>query len=158
MHVLDLMIMCWSHDQTERPSAREICEIATSPAFSHLRDVTSLHGQVDVISAASSPVVLETDSDTGEVFGESRRVRRMVGLRKPQTVPFVHLSKMFPWGELQMMAMVCRLSAVMCPVVGNRAKMTTTHCKMTHDVRGSGACLQSHLGCVQLLHCPVLQV
>ena len=57
------MVMCWSHDQNDRPSAKEITEIASSPAFSHLKDVTSLEGQVDVLSAASSPVVLETDND-----------------------------------------------------------------------------------------------
>ncbi len=62
-HLLDLMVMCWSHDQCERPSAREITQIASSPAFSHLKDVTSLEGQVEVIAAASSPIVLETDSD-----------------------------------------------------------------------------------------------
>ena len=62
-HVLDLMVMCWSHDQSERPSAPEITEIASSPAFCHLKDVISLEGQVDVLSAASSPVVLETDTE-----------------------------------------------------------------------------------------------
>ena len=62
-HVLDLMVMCWSHDQSERPSAPEITEIASSPAFCHLKDVISLKGQVDVLSAASSPVVLETDTE-----------------------------------------------------------------------------------------------
>ena len=66
-HVLDLMVMCWSHDQSERPSALEITEIASSPAFCHLKDVISLKGQVDVLSAASSQVVLETDT---EVNGE----------------------------------------------------------------------------------------
>ncbi len=62
------MCLCWSHDQSDRPSAQEIIDIASRPEFSHLKDVVCIDGQVDVLSACSSPVLLETDTDTGIMF------------------------------------------------------------------------------------------
>ena len=41
-HALDLMTLCWAHDPADRPSAEEICAIASSPEFAHLAEATPL--------------------------------------------------------------------------------------------------------------------
>ncbi len=41
-YVLDLMVVCWSQQPRDRPSASQIVSIASAPEFLHLMDVVSL--------------------------------------------------------------------------------------------------------------------
>ncbi|KAK3593623.1 hypothetical protein CHS0354_025515 [Potamilus streckersoni] len=52
-HMLDLMTICWSHEQEDRPSAAQIRMVASCPQFCHLSGTVSMGASVAVLSACS---------------------------------------------------------------------------------------------------------
>ncbi|KAL3278816.1 hypothetical protein HHI36_016337 [Cryptolaemus montrouzieri] len=52
-YFLDLMVLCWSQQHKNRPSASQIVSIASAPEFTHLSDVASLKHQADVVASTS---------------------------------------------------------------------------------------------------------
>lgn len=50
------MVMCWSQQPKDRPSASQIVSIASAPEFVHLSDVVSLKHQASVVASTSVPV------------------------------------------------------------------------------------------------------
>lgn len=55
-YCLDLMVLCWSQQPKDRPSASQIVSIASAPEFTHLSDVASLKHSASVVATASAPV------------------------------------------------------------------------------------------------------
>lgn len=55
-YCLDLMVLCWSQQPKDRPSASQIVSIASAPEFTHLSDVMSLKHQAPVVGCASAPI------------------------------------------------------------------------------------------------------
>lgn len=53
---LDLMVLCWSQQPRDRPSASQIVSIASAPEFTHLCDVVSLNHSAHVMATTSVPV------------------------------------------------------------------------------------------------------
>jgi serine/threonine protein kinase len=53
-YFLDLMVLCWSQQPKDRPSASQIVSIASAPEFTHLSDVTSLKHDASVVASASA--------------------------------------------------------------------------------------------------------
>ncbi|GAB6033061.1 hypothetical protein CHUAL_012677 [Chamberlinius hualienensis] len=60
-YVLDLMVMCWSQQPKDRPSASQIVSIGTAPEFVHLMDAVCLGEN----SAVTSGTVLLPTEDPG---------------------------------------------------------------------------------------------
>ncbi|KAF5269398.1 hypothetical protein FQA39_LY18908 [Lamprigera yunnana] len=60
-YCLDLMVLCWSQQPKDRPSASQIVSIATAPEFIHLSDVISLKHTALVTASASAPISHITD-------------------------------------------------------------------------------------------------
>ncbi|XP_015840648.1 leucine-rich repeat serine/threonine-protein kinase 1 isoform X3 [Tribolium castaneum] len=60
-YFLDLMVLCWSQQPKDRPSASQIVSIASAPEFTHLSDVTSLKHEASVVATASAAVTHITD-------------------------------------------------------------------------------------------------
>ncbi|KAF5301002.1 hypothetical protein FQR65_LT08985 [Abscondita terminalis] len=60
-YCLDLMVLCWSQQPKDRPSASQIVSIATAPEFIHLSDVVSLKHSAIVTASASAPISHITD-------------------------------------------------------------------------------------------------
>ncbi|CAH1175605.1 unnamed protein product [Phaedon cochleariae] len=60
-HILDLMVLCWSQQPKDRPSASQIVSIASAPEFTHLCDVVSLRHQAPVVASASAALTHITD-------------------------------------------------------------------------------------------------
>jgi hypothetical protein len=58
---LDLMVLCWSQQPKDRPSASQIVSIASAPEFTHLSDVTSLKHDASVVASASAALTHITD-------------------------------------------------------------------------------------------------
>jgi ADP-heptose:LPS heptosyltransferase len=48
------MVLCWSQQPKDRPSASQIVSIASAPEFTHLSDVTSLKHDASVVASASA--------------------------------------------------------------------------------------------------------
>ncbi|XP_017772148.1 PREDICTED: leucine-rich repeat serine/threonine-protein kinase 1 isoform X5 [Nicrophorus vespilloides] len=55
-YFLDLMVLCWSQQPKDRPSASQIVSIASAPEFTHLSDVMSLKHQAPVVASTSAPI------------------------------------------------------------------------------------------------------
>lgn len=55
-YFLDLMVLCWSQQPKDRPSASQIVSIASAPEFTHLSDVVSLKHQAPVVASTSAPI------------------------------------------------------------------------------------------------------
>ncbi|KAJ8942684.1 hypothetical protein NQ314_010008 [Rhamnusium bicolor] len=53
-YFLDLMVLCWSQQPKDRPSASQIVSIASAPEFTHLSDVVSLKHQAPVVASTSA--------------------------------------------------------------------------------------------------------
>ncbi|XP_071051470.1 leucine-rich repeat serine/threonine-protein kinase 1 isoform X2 [Onthophagus taurus] len=60
-YCLDLMVLCWSQQPKDRPSASQIVSIASAPEFIHLSDVMSLKHQANVEATTSAPITHITD-------------------------------------------------------------------------------------------------
>ncbi|XP_044740580.1 leucine-rich repeat serine/threonine-protein kinase 1 isoform X2 [Chrysoperla carnea] len=58
---LDLMVLCWSQQPRDRPSASQIVSIASAPEFTHLCDVVSLNHSAPVMATTSIPITHITD-------------------------------------------------------------------------------------------------
>lgn len=58
------MVLCWSQQPKDRPSASQIVSIASAPEFVHLSDIMSLKHQAYVTASATAPV----SHITGENF------------------------------------------------------------------------------------------
>lgn len=54
-HCLDLMVLCWSQNPRDRPSASQIVSIASAPEFARMADVIPLKHSATVASAAGGP-------------------------------------------------------------------------------------------------------
>lgn len=48
------MVLCWSQQPKDRPSASQIVSIASAPEFTHLSDVVSLKHQAPVVASTST--------------------------------------------------------------------------------------------------------
>lgn len=48
------MVLCWSQQPKDRPSASQIVSIASAPEFTHLSDVTSLKHDASVVASTSA--------------------------------------------------------------------------------------------------------
>ncbi|XP_076250430.1 leucine-rich repeat kinase isoform X2 [Rhynchophorus ferrugineus] len=60
-YFLDLMVLCWSQQPKDRPSASQIVSIASAPEFTHLCDVVSLKHPASVVAASSAALTYITD-------------------------------------------------------------------------------------------------
>ncbi|KAG5883328.1 hypothetical protein JTB14_032528 [Gonioctena quinquepunctata] len=60
-YFLDLMVLCWSQQPKDRPSASQIVSIASAPEFTHLSDVVSLKHQAPVVTSTSAALTHITD-------------------------------------------------------------------------------------------------
>ncbi|CAH2012003.1 unnamed protein product [Acanthoscelides obtectus] len=60
-YFLDLMVICWSQQPKDRPSASQIVSIASAPEFTHLCDVVSLKHQAAVVASTSAALTHITD-------------------------------------------------------------------------------------------------
>nr|CAH7742533.1 unnamed protein product [Callosobruchus chinensis] len=60
-YFLDLMVLCWSQQPKDRPSASQIVSIASAPEFTHLCDVVSLKHHAPVVASASAALTHITD-------------------------------------------------------------------------------------------------
>ncbi|XP_024943937.1 leucine-rich repeat serine/threonine-protein kinase 1 isoform X2 [Cephus cinctus] len=67
-YALDLMVICWSQNPKDRPTASQIVSIASAPEFTHLIDVTLLteRTQVTAITMTSRP--LEDNMNGDEIW------------------------------------------------------------------------------------------
>lgn len=48
------MVLCWSQQPKDRPSASQIVSIASAPEFTHLSDITSLKHDASVAATTSA--------------------------------------------------------------------------------------------------------
>ncbi|XP_049820088.1 leucine-rich repeat serine/threonine-protein kinase 1 isoform X2 [Aethina tumida] len=60
-YFLDLMVLCWSQQPKDRPSASQIVSIASAPEFTHLSDVISLKHQAPVVASTSAALTHITE-------------------------------------------------------------------------------------------------
>ncbi|CAG9859264.1 unnamed protein product [Phyllotreta striolata] len=60
-YFLDLMVLCWSQQPKDRPSASQIVSIASAPEFTHLCDVVSLKHVAPVVACTSAALTHITD-------------------------------------------------------------------------------------------------
>ncbi|XP_056637900.1 leucine-rich repeat serine/threonine-protein kinase 1 isoform X1 [Diorhabda sublineata] len=60
-YFLDLMVLCWSQQPKDRPSASQIVSIASAPEFTHLCDVVSLKHQAPVVATTSAALTHITE-------------------------------------------------------------------------------------------------
>ncbi|XP_030762504.1 leucine-rich repeat serine/threonine-protein kinase 1 isoform X2 [Sitophilus oryzae] len=60
-YFLDLMVLCWSQQPKDRPSASQIVSIASAPEFTHLCDIISLKHPASVVAATSAALTYITD-------------------------------------------------------------------------------------------------
>ncbi|CAH0558750.1 unnamed protein product [Brassicogethes aeneus] len=60
-YFLDLMVLCWSQQPKDRPSASQIVSIASAPEFTHLSDVVSLKHQAPVVASTSAALTHITE-------------------------------------------------------------------------------------------------
>ena len=63
------MCICWSHDPESRPTAEQICQIATSHQFCHLADAVSLNSSVGILNGCS--VVISDRNGDDEDIGNT---------------------------------------------------------------------------------------
>lgn len=56
-NILDLMVLCWSHQPCDRPTASQIVSISSAPEFTHLYDVVSLRTTANILSYACTPII-----------------------------------------------------------------------------------------------------
>lgn len=54
------MVLCWSQQPKDRPTASQIVSIASAPEFIHLSDIMSLKHQALVETCTSAPIVYIT--------------------------------------------------------------------------------------------------
>lgn len=55
--ILDLMVLCWSHQPCDRPSASQIVSISSAPEFTHLYDVVSLRTSARILTSTCTAIV-----------------------------------------------------------------------------------------------------
>ncbi|XP_066246944.1 leucine-rich repeat serine/threonine-protein kinase 1 isoform X1 [Euwallacea similis] len=60
-YFLDLMVLCWSQQPRDRPTASQIVSIASAPEFTHLCDVVSLKHPAAVAAATSAALSYITE-------------------------------------------------------------------------------------------------
>ncbi|XP_019766471.2 leucine-rich repeat serine/threonine-protein kinase 1 isoform X4 [Dendroctonus ponderosae] len=60
-YFLDLMVLCWSQQPKDRPTASQIVSIASAPEFTHLCDVVSLKHSASVVASTSAALTYITD-------------------------------------------------------------------------------------------------
>ncbi|XP_050296551.1 leucine-rich repeat serine/threonine-protein kinase 1 isoform X5 [Anthonomus grandis grandis] len=60
-YFLDLMVICWSQQPKDRPTASQIVSIASAPEFTHLCDVVSLKHPASVVASTSAALTNITD-------------------------------------------------------------------------------------------------
>lgn len=65
-NILDLMIVCWSQQPSDRPSASQIVSMCSAPEFAHLLDVVSMHDS-DAGIIAGDAFIVEEESDAEPV-------------------------------------------------------------------------------------------
>lgn len=53
-YILDLMVLCWSQQPRDRPSASQIVSIASAPEFTHLYDIVSLNHSAPVTATVAA--------------------------------------------------------------------------------------------------------
>jgi len=63
------MCICWSHDPESRPTAEQICQIATSHQFCHLADAVSLNSSVGILNGCS--VIISDRNEDDEDIGNT---------------------------------------------------------------------------------------
>ena len=63
------MCICWSHDPESRPTAEQICLIATSHQFCHLADAVSLNSSVGILNGCS--VIISDRNGDDEDIGNT---------------------------------------------------------------------------------------
>ena len=57
------MVLCWSQQPKDRPTASQIVSIATAPEFTHLLDVVSLNHSGYVTGGCALPVPNPTSEE-----------------------------------------------------------------------------------------------
>lgn len=61
--ILDLMVLCWTQQPRDRPSASQIVSMASSPEFTQLCDCTALDHSGNVNAAAAASVISKHDDN-----------------------------------------------------------------------------------------------
>ncbi|KAL1122208.1 hypothetical protein AAG570_003613 [Ranatra chinensis] len=59
--ILDLMVLCWSHQPCDRPTASQIVSISSAPEFTHMYDVVSLNHSANITTYISTPLCHNSD-------------------------------------------------------------------------------------------------
>uniref|UniRef100_T1HIN4 non-specific serine/threonine protein kinase n=1 Tax=Rhodnius prolixus TaxID=13249 RepID=T1HIN4_RHOPR len=59
--ILDLMVLCWSHQPCDRPTASQIVSISSAPEFTHLYDVVSLNHSSTILASVSTPLFINSE-------------------------------------------------------------------------------------------------
>ncbi|EFX70096.1 hypothetical protein DAPPUDRAFT_113034 [Daphnia pulex] len=68
VYLLDLMVLCWSQQPKDRPTASQIVSIASAPEFTHLLDVVSLNHSGFCTDGVAVPVPNTTDESLHELW------------------------------------------------------------------------------------------
>uniref|UniRef100_A0A6A7FVB2 non-specific serine/threonine protein kinase n=2 Tax=Hirondellea gigas TaxID=1518452 RepID=A0A6A7FVB2_9CRUS len=66
VYLLDLMVLCWSNNPRQRPSASQVVSIATAPEFTTLLDVASLEHSTNVMAATTVPPATRAEPEWSE--------------------------------------------------------------------------------------------
>ncbi|XP_014247457.1 leucine-rich repeat serine/threonine-protein kinase 1 [Cimex lectularius] len=66
--ILDLMVLCWSHQPCDRPTASQIVSISSAPEFTHLYDVISLNHSSSILTTASNQIFNNSEYNCHSVW------------------------------------------------------------------------------------------
>lgn len=67
-YALDLMVICWTQNPKDRPTASQIVSIASAPEFTHLIDVTLLTERTQVTAVTTTSTPLEENVNGDEIW------------------------------------------------------------------------------------------
>lgn len=68
VYLLDLMVLCWSQQPKDRPTASQIVSIASAPEFTHLLDVVSLNHNGFCTDGIAVPVPNSSEETLHELW------------------------------------------------------------------------------------------
>ncbi len=68
VYLLDLMVLCWSQQPKDRPTASQIVSIATAPEFIHLLDVVSVNHSGYITGGTAVPLPNAAEEELHELW------------------------------------------------------------------------------------------
>ncbi|CAB0014704.1 unnamed protein product [Nesidiocoris tenuis] len=66
--ILDLMVLCWSHQPCDRPTASQIVSVSSAPEFTHMYDVISLNHSSSILTTAAATLHFNPDCSCQSVW------------------------------------------------------------------------------------------